>query len=109
MVKFDSKKTATAQKQYEQALAKFKAAQSKLNKVRQEEEAKVAQHLGDKIMKDYHLESQELIDQWLEKLAVALPPESFAKKEAQTETDSSAQTTETSEPDSISSEVSQNY
>lgn len=107
MVKFASKKTATAQKQYDQALAKFKAAQSKLNKVRQEEEAKVAQHLGDKIMKDYHLESQELIDQWLEKLAVALPPESFVKNEA--EPAESVQTTENSQSNSASSEASQNY
>jgi hypothetical protein len=109
LVKFASKKTATAQKQYDQALAKFKAAQSKLNKVRQEEEAKVAQHLGDKIMKDYRLESQELIDQWLEKLAVALPPESFVKKEVKADSGSSAQATETSELDSASSEASQNY
>ena len=107
MVKFASKKTATAKKQYDQALAKFKAAQSKLNKVRQEEEAKVAQHLGDKIMKDYHLESQELIDQWLEKLAVVLPPKSFVKNEA--EPAESVQTAENSQADPTSSETGQNY
>lgn len=106
MVKFASKKTATAQKQYDQALAKFKAAQSKLNKVRQEE-AKVAQHLGDKIMKDYHLESQGLIDQWLEKLAVVLPPKSFVKNEA--EPAESVQTAENSQADPTSSEAGQNY
>ncbi|WP_048345060.1 hypothetical protein [Limosilactobacillus mucosae] len=107
MVKFASKKTATAQKQYDQALAKLKAAHSKLNKVRQEEEAKVAQHLGDKIMKDYHLESQELIDQWLEKIVIVLPPESFVKNEA--EPAESVQTAEDSQADSTSSKAVQNY
>jgi len=107
LVKFASKKTATAQKQYDQALAKLKAAQSKLNKVRQEEEAKVAQHLGDKIMKDYHLESQELIDQWLEKIVIVLPPESFVKNEA--EPAESVQTAEDSQADSTSSKAVQNY
>ena len=107
MVKFASKKTATAQKQYDQALAKLKAAQSKLNKVRQEEEAKVAQHLGDKVMKDYHLESQELIDQWLEKIVIVLPPESFVKNEA--EPAESVQTAEDSQADSTSSKAVQNY
>ena len=107
MVKFASKKTATAQKQYDQALAKLKAAQSKLNKVRQEEEAKVAQHLGDKIMKDYHLESQELIDQWLEKIVIVLPPEGFVKNEA--EPAESVQTAEDSQADSTSSKAVQNY
>jgi hypothetical protein len=73
--KFTNKKTLNAQEQYEQALAKLKAARSKLNRISQEEEAKVAQQIGERVMELYHLESTDQVRQWLAKLPVVMPPE----------------------------------
>lgn len=103
--KFTNKKTLNAQEQYEQALAKLKAARSKLNRISQEEETKVAQQIGERVMELYHLESTAQVKQWLAKLPVVMPPESTSL-----ESEASAPT-ETFRPDTGDSktESSQNY
>ncbi len=101
--KFTNKKTLNAQEQYEQALAKLKAARSKLNRISQEEEAKVAQQIGERVMELYHLESTDQVRQWLAKLPVVMPPETNSF-ENETSTP-----TETFRPDDSKTDSNQNY
>ena len=103
--KFTNKITLNAQEQYEQALAKLKAARLKLNRISQEEETKVAQQIGERVMELYHLESTAQVKQWLAKLPVVMPPESTSL-----ESEASAPT-ETFRPDTGDSktESNQNY
>ena len=103
--KFTNKKTLNAQEQYEQALAKVKAARLKLNRISQEEETKVAQKIGERVMELYHLESTDQVKQWLAELPAVMPPESTSS-----ESEASAPK-ETFRPDTGDSktETSQNY
>ena len=104
--KFTNKKTLNAQEQYEQALAKLKAAHSKLNRISQEEDAKVAQQIGERVMELYHLESTDQVKQWLAKLPVIMPPEANS---FESETSASTETFRRPDAGDSKTDSSQNY